>query len=167
MNLPTGVGKMFSRNVKAFDARRELEDLSANNFSGYVIESSLGAFGIEEAALFFRSGQAIGSVYEYYGFKLTLSGDEALPPVFNAFASDHGIVDVVELSNQQSDLVTAFNSKLKLSKPLTHGQFRAQVKDTFDATLVQKVAKVQRPEEAATKESLFKRFGLAGIDGHV
>lgn len=165
MNFPTGVAKISGRNTQAYDASRELENLASSGFSGYVIESLLGEKGLEESALLFRSGQVIGGVYEYYGLNATLQGDEAIAHVLNAFAAEHGVVDVMELSTQQADLVVAFNAKLKLPKPLVKGQLRGMIKDSFDSTLVQKVSKAVQPEAVQTKESLFKKFGLAGIEG--
>ncbi len=164
MNLPTGVVKVSSRNVRSFEAKRELDELSQSNFSGYVIESLFGLFGLEESCLLFKNGAGTGAIYEYYGIKTTLQGDEAVLHVLNAFSAEHGVLDLVELTSQQADLVTAFNAKLKLSKPIQKGQFRGLVKEQFDSSLGQGVAKQAKPEAEATKESLFKRFGLAGID---
>lgn len=164
LNLPMGVSRILAKNVKAFDSKRELEDMANASFSGYIVESLFGNAGVEESALLFRSGQGIGAVYEYYGSKQTLSGDMALPHVMNGYLAENGVLDIMELSTQQVDLVTAFNSKLRLSKPLMKGMFRPLVKDRYDAALSQVVANAQFPTQPVSKESLFKKFGLAGID---
>lgn len=164
MNLPAGVVCVLGKSVKSFDAKKELDDLSVGSFSGYVVETLFGEWGVEESAIVYRQGQGLGCVYEYYGLKQTLQGDEALVHVMNGFLSDHGVLDIVDLSVQQVDLVTAFNSKIKLSKPIARGQFKPLIKDSFDSTLVRKVGPA-RPLESLSKESLFKKFGLAGIEG--
>jgi hypothetical protein len=164
MNLPAGVTRVLGKSVKTFDPKKDLDDLSAAGFSGYVIESLFGDAGVEESAILFRQGQGMGAVYEYYASKQTLSGDEALPHVLNGFLSSFGVLDMVDLSVQQVDLVTAFNAKIKLSKPVMRGQFKSLVKESFDASLAKKVSPAKAPE-SASKESLFKKFGLAGIEG--
>lgn len=164
MNLPAGVTRTLGKSAKSFDPKKELDDLSASSFSGYVVESLFGELGVEESALVFRQGQALGCVYEYYALHQTLLGDDALAHVLNGYSSDHGVIDIVDLSVQQVDLVTAFNAGLKLSKPLSRGQFKPLVKDAFDATLVRRVGPA-KVADSLSKESLFKKFGLAGIDG--
>lgn len=164
MNLPTGVSRVLAKNVKSFEAKRELEELSASSFSGYIVETLFGNAGLEESALLFRYGQAVGATYEYYGAKQTLDGDLALPHVMNAFLVENGTLDMVDLSTQQVDLVTAFNARLRLTKPLGKGMFKPLIKERFDPLLSQTVASMQRPDVPITKESLFKKFGLAGIN---
>lgn len=164
MNLPAGVTRVIGKSVKTFDPKKDLDDLSAAGFSGYVVESLFGENGVEESAIIYRQGQGMGAVYEYYGLQQTLQGDEALVHVMNGFLSNFGVLDMVDLSIQQVDLVTAFNSKIKLSKPILKGQFKPLVKDSFDANLSKKMGPA-KAVESASKESLFKRFGLAGIEG--
>ncbi len=164
MNLPAGVTRILGKSVKSFDAKKDLDDLSASGFSGYVVESLFGESGVEESAIVFRQGQGVGAVYEYYGLKQTLNGDEALVHVLNGFLSEFGVLDMVDLSIQQVDLVAAFNPKIKLTKPIVKGQFKSLVKDSFDVSLSKKMGPAKEVE-SASKESLFKRFGLAGIEG--
>ncbi|MBM3282575.1 MAG: DUF2226 domain-containing protein [Candidatus Diapherotrites archaeon] len=164
MNLPAGVVRVLGKSVKSFDSKKELEDLSSSSFSGYVVETLFGDLGLEESALVFRQGQGLGCVYEYYGAKQTLLGDDALVHIMNAYSAEHGVLDIVDLSVQQVDLVTAFSPALKLTKPISRGQFKSLVKDSFDANLSKSVGPA-RVADSLSKESLFKKFGLAGIDG--
>jgi hypothetical protein len=161
-----GVSRFLAKNIKSYEPKRELEDLAASSFSGYLIESLFGSAGVEESALLFRNGQGVGAVYEYYGPKQSVHGDAALSHVMNGFLAENGILDLMELSVQQVDLVTAFNANLKLSKPLTKGMFKSLVKDRYDPSLSLSASKVQYPTQPASKESLFKKFGLAGIDNN-
>jgi rhamnogalacturonyl hydrolase YesR len=123
-----------------------------------------GELGLEESALVFRQGMGLACMYEYYGAKQTLSGDDALAHVMNAYSSEHGVLDIVDLSVQQVDLVTAFSPALKVSKPIQRGQFKSLIKDSFDVNLSRNINPA-RATESLSKESLFKKFGLAGIDG--
>jgi hypothetical protein len=166
MNLPTGVSRVAGKNVKSFEPKQALEELAQSNFSGYIAESLIGSFGLEEFALLFRNGQGMGVVYEYYGAHCTLNGDAALPHALNGFLAESGVLDIVELSPQQVDLVTAFNASLKLTKPIQKGQFKSLIKDRFDSGLSQAIGTPVQSNEPASKESLFKKFGLAGINGN-
>ncbi len=163
MNFPIGNVKVQSKSVKQWDARAELENLSQQNFSGYVIETLYSSVGVDECALLFRSGQVIASAYEVHFSNQSLMGDESLAQVGNAFAAEYGVIDVSELSSQQVDLIVAFNQKLQLSKPLQKQQLRGLVKENYDSNLLQKSGNVSLPR-VETKESLFKKFGLAGIE---
>jgi hypothetical protein len=163
MNLPTGVNRALAKSTALFNAGHELEDLAKANFSGYLIETLLGKDGVDEAAIIFRNGQIIGSVYEYYGLKKTVSGDEAVPHVMNAFAARHGIIDTVELSVQQVDLTTAFNASIKLANPIPANKISSLAKQNFDSNLSQKVT-ADDPQKEVSRSSLFKKFGLAGLD---
>ena len=163
MNFPLGTFRVQGKSTKQWDAKTELEMLAQQNFSGYVIETLYSSVGVDECALLFRAGQVTAATYEVHATNQALFGDESLAHVGNAFAATHGIIDVAELSSQQADLILAFNQKLKLTKPLQKGQLRALVKDTYDATLLQQ-SKVGGAIASESKESLFKRFGLAGIE---
>ena len=46
MNLPAGVTRILGKSVKSFDAKKDLDDLSAADFSGYVVESLFGESGV-------------------------------------------------------------------------------------------------------------------------
>lgn len=162
MNLPTGTLKIQGQNAHQFDARKELDALSQNNFSGYVILSAFSEIGVDEGAIVYRSGQGIGCVFEYHGISQVVYGDEALQHFFNGLASQFGVIDVVELSLQQVDLVLAFNAKLKLQRPIARGNFKSLVRSSYDAKLAQSLSG-EKPAESQSKESLFKKFGLAGI----
>lgn len=154
--------RLSGKTPKQWDPRTELDNLAQQNFSGYVVETLYNGQGIDECALVFRSGQGIGATYELHFSNQSVSGDAALGLIGNALAVDAGVLDVVELSMQQVDLITAFNSKLKLTKPIVRGQFRGIVKEAFDRSLLPHSE--AEGVAADSKESLFKKFGLAGID---
>lgn len=161
MNFPTGTLRLTGKTPKQWDPKQELDALAQQNFSGYVVETLFNGQNMDECALLFRLGQGIGAVYELHASNQSISGDAALGLIGNAFATEAGMLDIMELSTQQVDLITAFNAKLKLSKPISRGQFRALVKDNFDASVLPKSGDAISTD---SKESLFKKFGLAGID---
>ncbi|MDZ4256513.1 MAG: hypothetical protein U1C71_02820, partial [archaeon] len=144
MNLPTGVFKAQGQSSRQFDAKKELDILARDTFSGYLILSTLSEIGVDEGALLFRVGQGMGGVFEYHGVSKILYGSESLPHVFNAMAAEHTVIDIVSLSLQQVDLVMAFNGKLALSKPLSKGQFSPFIKP-FDPQLIRTVLQGTRP----------------------
>ncbi len=162
MNFPQGTMRIMGKTPKQWDPKLELDVLAQQSFSGYVIETLYNGQGIDECALIFRLGQGIGATYELHASNQTVSGDASLVLIGNAFAVDAGMLDVIELSTQQVDLITAFNAKLKFSKPLLKGQFRSLVKESFDAALLPRASGDSMASDS--KESLFKKFGLAGIE---
>ena len=89
MNLPAGVTRS-RKSVKSFDAKKDLDDLSAADFSGYVVSPCLvrAAWKVCRAI---PSRTGMGAVYEYYGLKQTLNGDEAVVHVMNGFLSVWGV----------------------------------------------------------------------------
>lgn len=162
MNFPQGTMRIAGKTPKQWDPKMELDALAQQNFSGYVIETLYNGQGIDECALIFRLGQGIGATYELHASNQSISGDASLALLGNALAVEAGMLDVVELSTQQVDLITAFNAKLKFSKPLLKGQFRSLVKESFDSSLLPRASGDSTASDS--KESLFKKFGLAGIE---
>lgn len=164
MNLPAGANRVLAKSTVLFNVKHELMDLSHSNFSGYVIETLLGSKGVDESAVIFRSGLIVGMVFEYHSLNKTLLGDSSIPHVANGFAAKHGVIDIVELSTQQVDLITAFNPAVKLSSPLKDNQLSVLVQSDFDSALYQKVSG-QGLDKEVSRSSLFRKFGLAGLGG--
>lgn len=161
MNLP--VGEIISQglNLKEIDTKKLLEGFCEKSFSGYFIATLNGVSGIEEGALIFKDGRIVASFYEYGMYKVTIFGNESLEHVFNSFAAEYCIADVVSLSNQQVDLVTAFNDKAKLETPLQKGDIGKMVQKSFSKELGQKVA--NESIEKNDKAEIYKKLGLSEL----
>jgi hypothetical protein len=162
MNLP--VGDIIGRgiNLKEVDIRKLIEGFYDKGFSGYLVASLYGFDSVEEGVLLFKDGLLIAAIYEYEFYGITIFGDVALPHIFNSFAADFIVADIVSLSNQQIDLVTAFNDKAKLNKVLQKGDVGRLMVKAFSKDLAKSVLS-NLVSSAEDKAEIFKKLGLAGL----
>ncbi|MEM4390875.1 MAG: hypothetical protein QXX06_03360, partial [Candidatus Diapherotrites archaeon] len=120
-----------------------------------------GVSGIEEGALIFKDGFIIASFYEYECNKITIFGKTSLEHVFNSFVAEYCIADIVGLSNQQVDLVTAFNDKAKLEVPLQKGDLGKMLPKIFSKELGLKV--ISSSSDKSDKSDIYKKLGLSEL----
>ena len=162
MNLP--IGEMLSQgvNFKEVDGKKLVESFFDKKFSGYLVVTIEGVNGIEEGIILFKEGRIAGAFYDYDLAGITVFGDTSIPHVFNSFAAENVVADIVSLSNQQVDLVTAFNDKAKLEKPINKGQIRKLIPKVFSAQLAQSVLSGVSPEKDSKKD-IFKKLGLTSL----
>ncbi|MBU0662617.1 MAG: DUF2226 domain-containing protein [Candidatus Diapherotrites archaeon] len=162
MNLPVGSAVAEEVALKDFDIQGITDSLFDKLFSGYIVVTIDGYDGMEEGVMIFRKGTLAGALYEYMNYDILVFGEPALVQVFNALAAEHGAVDIYNLSNQQIDLVTAFNDKIILPKPLGKKDIkRMYVKEFADQYAKQVLAEVLKTHES--RESVFKRLGLSRL----
>ena len=109
MNLPSGNPLKMGLDVAVVDFFALLRELGDRKFSGYAAIAVQGKYGIEEGTQVFDDGKPVASFYEYYAFRKMAAGSEAFRRVINASASMKGVIDVVELTNEQVQLAVAFN----------------------------------------------------------
>jgi len=162
MNLP--IGEVISRgvNLKEIDVIRLISGLVKKKFSGYIVATLEGVKGLEEGILIFKSGVLTAAFYEYSLFGITVFGDSALPHVFNSFAGEYLIGDIVSLSNQQADLVTAFHDKAKVEGVVSEKEISRLIPRVFSEKFSQSVLnKVVESKE--TKDDVFKKLGLSKL----
>jgi len=162
MNLP--IGEMVSQgvNFKEVDGKKLVESFFDKKFSGYLVVTIEGTNGIEEGIILFKDGRLVGAFYDYDLAGITVFGDTSIPHVFNSFAAEHVVADIVSLSNQQVDLVTAFNDKSKIEKPINRGQIGKLIPKVFSAQLAQSVLSEIKTEKESKKD-IFKKLGLTGL----
>src|SRR3989344_3524603 len=165
MNLPIGEVVSQGINLKEVDGRRLVETFYDKNFSGYLVSTIEGFDGLEEGILLFKEGALAAAFYEYDFYGITVFGDSAVPQVFNSFAAKNVVADVVSLSNQQVDLVTAFNDRGKLSKPLQKGEVSRFVVKYFSPDFAKKTLS-EVVKESESKKDIFKKLGLEGLSEH-
>lgn len=163
MNLP--VGKLASQGVKTseYNLNKEFEKLTEGMFSGYVVATIEGFAGIEEGVLIFRKGNAVGSIYEYNKYGITVYGNSAIPQFFNSLSAKYGIIDVISLSTQQSELVLAFHDKVKLGKELSKKDIEKNYKKGFTTKYAEQVLS-EVLKEKKSKYDVFKKLGLVGLE---
>ena len=117
MDFPVGSVVEQLQETKTSDFSQKLSVLQQQNFTGYIVETIDGVYGLEEGMLFMKQGQVIACLHRFESNGYELRGQEALQFFFNG-ARATGFFDVVQLSNQQIDLVTAFDEKLLLTQQL-------------------------------------------------
>ncbi len=162
MNLPVGENITRGLNLKEIDVRRLIEGLFEKGFSGYIVSTLEGFDGIEEGVLIFREGVLAASLYEYDLHDITVFGDSAVAQVFNSFAAEYVVADLIMLTEQQVDLVTAFNDKSKLQRPVSKNDVARLLPKVFSQQFAKDVLKhVQGDEES--KSDVFKKLGLSGL----
>jgi hypothetical protein len=150
-------------NLQDFDQKKEVLSLMGNSFSGYVIVTSEGLDGIEEGALILKSGMPVGALYEYSKFDITVFGEGALPKIFNAFLAKYGVVDIYSLSNQQVDLVTAFNDRIKIENVLDQNAIKKLFPSKYSLKLAEEVLS-QVLEKHESRTSILKKLGLSALE---
>ncbi len=162
VNLP--VGEVLSQGVdfNGVDARKLVESFYEKKFSGYLVMTLQGVKGVEEGILLFKEGSLVAAFYEYCLPGITVFGDASVPHVFNSFAGEFVAADIVSLSNQQVDLVTAFNDKSKLNKPVSKGDIPKMIPKVYSTKFAEGVLSQVDPGNSSKKD-LFKKLGLSGL----
>ncbi|HZX19891.1 MAG TPA: hypothetical protein VFF13_02665 [archaeon] len=162
MNLP--VGEVISQgvNFREIDSQRLVESFFDKKFSGYIVMTLQGFNGLEEGILLFKEGFLVGSIYEYDLQGLTVFGDSSIEHVFNAFAAEYVSADIVSLSNQQVDLVTAFNDKAKLHKVISKKDIGRSIPKVFSPQQAELVLKDFLGKKDSKKD-IFKKLGLSSL----
>ena len=162
MNLP--IGEVISRgiNLRDIDSKRLVESFYDKAFSGYLINSVEGFDGMEEGVLLFKEGIIVASLYEYDFYGITVFGDSAVPQVFNSFAANFVVADVVSLTNQQVDLVTAFNDKSKVEVGVPKNSIVRLIPKKYSEEFAKKTLN-EVVKKSESKKDVFKKLGLGGL----
>ncbi|MBI4210704.1 MAG: hypothetical protein HY544_04335 [Candidatus Diapherotrites archaeon] len=162
MNLPVGEVISSGVSLREIDVRRLVEGFYEKGFSGYIVDTIEGFDGIEEGALLFRDGSMTAAIYDYDLYDLTVFGDAAVVHVFNSFAAEYVVADIVSLTNQQVDLVTAFNDKSKLLKAVQKQDVARLIPKIYTTEHARSVLK-EAVKKTESKSDVFKKLGLSGL----
>ncbi len=162
MNLP--VGEIISKgvNIREIDVRKLIEGFYEKEFSGYLITALEGFDGVEEGVLLFKAGALNAAFYEYDLHGVTVFGDTSVLHVFNSLAAQFIIGDIVSLSDQQVDLITAFNDKSRLAKAVTKNDIQRLIPKAYSPELAKGVLS-QYVKKEESKKDIFKKFGLTSL----
>ena len=155
MNLPPGNMVKTGLETTNVNFNALVNELVKMKFNGYVAITAAGASGIEEGILIFDDGKTVASTYEYLAFKKLILGKDAFIRVLNISASTNGVIDVIELTNEQVHLILAFTEASIYVPDATE---LASVPKSFSVDLEASVRAVQMP---ATRNDLLKKYRLA------
>ncbi|MEM4254981.1 MAG: DUF2226 domain-containing protein [Candidatus Norongarragalinales archaeon] len=161
LSLPSG--KMLNKNVDVsnVDFLKALVQLQRKNFSGYVALCIKGTGGFEEGTVLFDSGKIVGCAYEYYKHDKEFQGPEAFQRILNAAAATTGVMDVVELTPEQVELVLAVNQKM-IFVPDQKQLESTSVKE-FSPLFEQQLTAQQAGEKPESREQLLKKYKMGGL----
>ncbi|VVC00594.1 Uncharacterised protein [uncultured archaeon] len=162
MNLP--VGDLISRgvNLREIDIKKLIDGFYEKSFSGYLIVTLEGFDGIEEGVLIFKEGTLNAAFYEYDLYGITVFGDSAIPHIFNSLVAPYLIGDIIALSDQQVDLIAAFNEKSRLAKPVQRNDVARLIPKSYSTDLAKSMLGQYLKKEDSKKE-IFKKFGLTSL----
>ncbi len=160
-SLPSG--KMLNKNVDIsnVDFLKALVQLQKKNFSGYVALCIKGVSGFEEGTVLFDSGKIVGCAYEYFKYAKEFQGTEAFQRILNAAAANIGVMDVVELTPEQVELVLAVNQKM-IFVPDQKQMENVSVKE-FSPLFEQQLAAEQPAMRTESREELLKKYKMGGL----
>ena len=161
MNLPVGQILQGAVELPKANLKAELVKMYEAQLSGYVALTIEGVAGIEEGILLFRYGVPIGCFYHYMKFNSEIFGNSAIKHFFNAATAKYGVYDIVSLTAQQAELVTAFNVKARINS-FRKAEIESLWPKQFSASLAEEVLAAQNPKEQ-TKYDIFKKLGLTKI----
>lgn len=164
MNLPTGNIVEQGIKLNEFNLKQTMHALMGKKFSGYLVLTIEGVDGLEEGILLLKNGSLIASIYEYSKYAVKVFGDKAVAQAFNASTAQYGIVDVCNLSNQQVDLVVAFNDKIKLTRPIESKAIDQFIPKEFSREFAEESLAEVLQQEKESKTDVLSRLGLSDMD---
>jgi len=162
MNLP--VGDVIEDNLilSEIDVKGLIEAFVDKQFTGYIANTIEGIAGIEEGVLLFKKGELLGSFYEYLNYDKIIFGKEAVEHAFNSLSAEKGIMDILSLTTQQADLVTAFNEKVKVSIKFKRSDLQGLIRRRFSTSFAENIIK-STDGKSESRKSVLKRLGLSEI----
>ncbi len=163
MDLPAGQKLEEGLKTSELKAESKLLSLMEARFTGYAIVTIEGYKGIEEGVLLFKQGAIIGSFYDYVNRDMEMLGDDALSRALNCLLARKGIMDVVALTEQQLDLITAFQEKILVKEPLDSKKVPRLIPAKYSENYAKQAMEGKKGEEK-TRFDIFKRAGIFGVE---
>ncbi len=159
MNLPAGNVIKTDVDVATVDFLALLKELGLKLFNGYLAIAIKGNGGIEEGTLLFDNGKIVAATYEYFKHGKTMLADKAFVRVLNASFAKHGSVDLVQLSNEQVQLVLAFNENaITIPNEKDWNAFKGK---SFSSTYEDEITGVAIPAHGA---DVMQKYKLTDVD---
>ena len=155
LNLPYGTPIKTGIDVASVDFLALLKELSTKSFNGYACMTIKGIGGIEEGIVLFDNGKVVASFYEYFKYNKAVYGDQAFVRIMNASVAKEGVIDLYQLSNEQVQLILAFNEQA-ISIP-TEKDYRNLKLNAFSSTFEDQI----KPAESKPSEvEILKKYKI-------
>lgn len=153
--FPTGRIVASSASLSTHNAFEILRRQLVANFTGYFAITIQGKSGLEDGVLGILKGKVVAASYYYHKFETLFVGREAVERVENAFASQTGVFDLVELTPEQVSLALHASKAPELNVASLHkvNKFSEEMesKDRGQHT------------EHSERSELLKRYGLSAL----
>ncbi|MEK6954826.1 MAG: DUF2226 domain-containing protein [Candidatus Micrarchaeota archaeon] len=159
MNLPPGIPVKVGIDTAAIDFPSLLKELKDKVFNGYLAITIEGSSGIEEGIVVFDNGKIVASFYDYFKYAKQIMGDLAFQRVMNAAAARHGISDIFQLTNDQVQLILAFNEQA-ICLP-SDADIKKLKSETFSALFEEQV---KEGDGSGSKIEIMKKFKLGDVE---
>ncbi len=163
MDLPAGQKLEEGLKTEDIKAESKIIALIKSNFTGYLICTIKGYAGIEEGVILFKQGTIIGAFYDYINKDKELLGANAIERAFNCLLAKKGIIDIVALTSQQIDLITAFQEKILLKEPMDIKKVSRAIPSKYSEHYAKQALEGSKAEEK-TRFDIFKRAGIFGVE---
>ncbi|MFH0971878.1 MAG: DUF2226 domain-containing protein [Candidatus Micrarchaeota archaeon] len=159
MNLPAGIIVKTAIDVATIDFSALLKELREKAFNGYIAMTIQGISGMEEGTVVCDNGKIVASFYEYFKYNKQVLGDLAFQRVMNSSAAKHGVVDIFQLTNDQVQLILAFNERaICLPSETDIKRLKVEEFSPFFEEQVKETASV------GTKDELMKKYKLGDVE---
>ncbi|MFH1199717.1 MAG: DUF2226 domain-containing protein [Candidatus Micrarchaeota archaeon] len=158
VSLPAGKVIKTGLDLAAIDFFSLLAELKSKAFNGYLSITVSGYGGLEDGTLVFDNGKIVASFYDYLRYDQKLVGEAALARCFNASQAKVGVIDLYQLSNEQVQLILAFNEgAISIPSERDLARFKGQ---PFSQEYEKQLASLSSVE---TKSDLLKKYKLGDM----
>lgn len=158
MNLPSGSVVKTDIDVASVDFLGLLKELKNKVFNGYLCITVKGKTGIEEGVVVLDNGKVEAVAYDYLAFVKGLIGSGALARVMNASSAKIGVIDIFQLTNEQVQLIIAFNEQAIVVP--SDEELRRLKTETFLNTFEDEVVGGKAGE---SEKDLLKKYKVGGV----
>lgn len=156
--MPSGVVVKTDVDVASVDFLGLLKELKNKVFNGYLCIAVKGKTGFEEGVMVFDNGKIEAVAYDYLAFNKSVVGSKALARVMNASSAKVGVLDIFQLSNEQVQLIIAFNEQAIVVP--SEDELKRLKTDVFSNSLEEEVVGGEKVE---TEKDILKKYKLSGV----
>ena len=158
MNLPAGSVVKTDVDVASVDFLGLLKELKSKVFNGYLCIAVKGRAGFEEGVVVFDNGKVEAVAYDYLTFNKSVTGSKALARVMNASSAKQGVIDLFQLTNEQVQLIIAFNEQAIVVP--NEDELKRLKTEVFSNSFEDEIT---GGEKAETEKDLLKKYRVSGV----
>ena len=158
MNISAGKPIDKGKEASSITPKTYISSFMDTSFSGHLVITGEGLYGIEEGILLFNDGNIIASSYSYFSFNKEFKAMEALSRTLNAFKNKKSIIDTYSLASYQVQLVTSLNGEYLLDTPVNKTNLTTPSK--YSTYYEQQLIDDEKKQSSLNREDLLKKFNL-------